>query len=216
MLGARAGAGPAIGSYELVREPGRGSFGIGLAACERRAGLELPVTPRVLAVTAAAVSVAACTHDFTVTPGDDAPLGACDPPYELRAIGDGATSSCYRFVAARATWLDAERDCEDDAPDAHLVVIDSVPEHDTVHALGSDVWVAFTDRVSEGAMTWVTDGGIDPFDNPCFFGADQNGPGEDCVIQGANACPDWFYQGCDALHAYVCERDGQPANVTRY
>jgi hypothetical protein len=139
---------------------------------------------------------------------------ACAAPYVSTPTG------CYRFVPTGVFWLTAEQDCEDDAPDGHLVVIDSVDEHFTIHGLTDtavDIWLAYTDRVIEGQMVWLAPGGIDPFPNPCFFGAATNAATTDCVTQdGTTQCGDWFYRDCNTLHAYVCERDGSPADRTRY
>jgi hypothetical protein len=150
----------------------------------------------------------------TVDASPGAP-GACAAPYTSTPLG------CHRFVATRATWLAAEQDCEDDAADAHLVVIDSVDEHFAIHQLAStaaDVWLAYTDRVTEGSLAWLTAGGLDPTSNPCFFGAGAvNAAAADCVTQdGTSTCGDWFYRSCDELHAYVCERDGAAADTARY
>ena len=140
--------------------------------------------------------------------------GACVAPYTSTPDG------CYRFVPTLAPWLTAEQDCEADAPDAHLVVIDSVDEHFTIHGVSSaavDVWIAYTDRVTEGQMLWLAAGGIDPTPNPCFFGSATNSAAADCVTQdGTTQCGDWFYRDCNSLHAYVCERDGSPADPARY
>jgi hypothetical protein len=149
-------------------------------------------------------------------PGDtpDAP-GACEPPYTSTPLG------CHRFVPTPAPWLAAEQDCEDDAAGAHLVIIDSVDEHFAIHELTTsttDVWLAYTDRVTEGSLLWLTSGGLDPTSNPCFFGPSAvNSAALDCVTQdGTSSCGDWFYRGCDELHAYVCERDGSPPDEARY
>ena len=146
-------------------------------------------------------------------PGGDA-TGACVAPYTSTPGG------CYRFVPTLTPWLAAEQACESDAPDAHLVVVDSVDEHFTIHGLSSaavDVWIAYSDRVVEGQLLWLTPGGIDPTPDPCFFGSATNSAAADCVTQdGGSQCGDWFYRDCNTLHAYVCERDGAPADPARY
>lgn len=145
----------------------------------------------------------------------DAPVG-CLPPYVMLDVG------CYRIVTAPHAWSDAEQLCEADAPDAHLVVIDSVAEHFTIHnATNSlnDVWVAYTDRVVEGAFKWLAPGGLDPLTDMCFFGAagPNNNPNTDCVTQdGPTSCGDWHVRDCGELHAFVCERDGAAADPSKY
>ena len=152
--------------------------------------------------------------------GDGPPDGRPDATAACVAPYTSTPGGCYRFVPTLAPWLTAEQDCESDAPDAHLVVIDSVDEHFTIHGLSSaavDVWLAYTDRVTEGQMVWLAPGGIDPTPNPCFFGSAVNSAAADCVTQdGTSQCGDWFYRDCNTLHAYVCERDGSPADATRY
>jgi lectin-like protein len=127
-------------------------------------------------------------------------------------------------------WLAAEQDCEADAPDAHLVVINDVNEHFAIHGFSAgtnDVWIGYTDRVTDGMMRWVTPGTkdhLDPRPDPCFFGSAANPAGASCVTQMTqNACDtgpppvgDWFYRDCKELHAYICERDGSPADPTLY
>lgn len=139
---------------------------------------------------------------------------ACVAPYSSTPDG------CYRLVPTLTPWLAAEKACEADAPDAHLVVIDSVAEHFAIHSFSAgtvDVWIAYTDRVTEGVMRWLAPGGLDPTQNSCFFGSEVNTAAANCVTQMTqNACGDWFYRDCNTLHAYVCERDGAPAELTRY
>jgi hypothetical protein len=137
--------------------------------------------------------------------GSDAAPGDCVAPYAM------ASGGCYRFVSAAAPWVDAADDCEDDAPGAHLVVIGTIAEHHTIHALSGsvlDVWLGYSDRASEGALVWVAPGGLDPTSDPCFFGATAiNSATADCVTQDATtSCGDWFYRDCADAHAYVCER----------
>lgn len=146
----------------------------------------------------------------------DAPT-TCAPPYMQMTTG------CYRFVSTQTTWLAAERDCEADTVDAHLVLIDSVEEHTVIHDLSTargafDVWVGYTDQVAEGSMRWIAPGGLDPVATSfCFFGTATNSDAFDCVTQdAANMCPDWRYRACGDLHAYVCERDGAAPDPTAY
>jgi Lectin C-type domain len=155
------------------------------------------------------------TGDGGAADGPAEAPGPCVAPYTSTPLG------CYRFVPTLAPWLAAEQDCEDDASDAHLVVIDSVDEHFAIHdvsAAAASVWLAYTDRITEGQLVWLAPGGLDPAPNPCFFGpTTANSGAADCVTQdGTTSCGDWFHRSCSELHAYVCERDGSPADATRY
>jgi len=160
----------------------------------------------------AVVGCGRVAFDPTADAAPDGSIG-CAAPY---VTVDGG---CFRFVSTPAPWLAAEQDCEDDATDAHLVVIATVAEHFTIHAMTPgvpDVWLGYTDRVTEARVAWVTDGGLDPTSNPCFFGATVNALDADCVTQNAaTSCGDWFYRRCGESHAYVCERDGsRPDSMT--
>lgn len=140
---------------------------------------------------------------------------ACVPPYAMTSGG------CYRVETTPASWLAAEAQCE--AENAHLVVIADVAEHDVVHALttgagAARAWLGYTDRVAEGTFRWVAPPGVDPSPDPCFFGANPNTAGTDCVIQdGPSHCPDWTVEDCVATtSAYVCDRDLVAIDPTSY
>ena len=130
--------------------------------------------------------------------------------------------SRYRPHLLPGSWLSAEQDCEDDAVGAHLMVVDTVDEHFLLHALTvgvPDVWIGYTDRREEGAFRWVAPGGLNPFDQTCFWDPAGlvNDLSADCVVQLTdNACGDWFVVGCGGLHAYVCECDDRPADHEAY
>lgn len=174
---------------------------------------------------AACAATAACSY-----PALPAIPTACVAPYtsvQYASAQDGSTlHGCYRLETKPTPWLDAEQDCEGDAPDAHLVVIDSVDEHYAIHTFSmsprtNDVWIGYTDLALDGTMRWPAPGGLEPERPPnpnlCFFGMQVNPAGATCVTQmTVNTCGDWFYRSCTELHAYVCERDGSPANSTAY
>lgn len=136
---------------------------------------------------------------------------ACAAPYE--ALGGG----CYRVSTTPASWPAAEAACEADG--AHLATIDDITEHFTLHALSgaagaSEIWIGYTDRVTEGAFRWVSPGGLDPSTDLCFFGpgGPVNTAAEDCVVQESiSVCGDWFVRDCTLARPYICERDGHPA-----
>jgi hypothetical protein len=153
---------------------------------------------------------------FDAAPPDAAVPVECPDDY------DEIDGSRYRFVPRAAAWLDAERDCEDDALGAHLIVVDDVDEHYVLHSLSGrmpDSWIGYTDRVDEGQLLWLGPGGLRPDDSECFWGLAgvDNGASRDCVAQDSfNTCGDWFVRSCDDLRAYVCECDDHPANRDAY
>jgi hypothetical protein len=150
-----------------------------------------------------------------VTPAADAgggdPAGPCVAPYQLVMGG------CYRVSTSFVSWPTAETACEADG--AHLATIDNVPEHSVLHTLGTgaavtEVWIGYTDHVTEGTFRWVSVGGLDPSTDKCFFGTagPVNSAEDDCVVQeSANACGDWFVRDCSLTRPYICERDGHVA-----
>lgn len=159
--------------------------------------------------------------DFGPTTGADAaldldahpsPTDPCEPPYQV------AAGSCYRVSTRFVSWPEAEADCEKDG--AHLATIIDVPEHFTLHGLSSnaavsEIWIGYTDRVTEGTFRWISPGGLDPSNNECFFGPAgvNNTGGTDCVVQESlNECGDWFVRDCVIPRPYICERDGNAAD----
>jgi hypothetical protein len=145
-------------------------------------------------------------------------VAQCPPGF---SVVDGG---CYRVVITPRTWLDAEKDCE--AVGAHLIVEDSIAEHDTSHTIAgaagvSPVWVGWSDRRGpDNVFTWVVPdlGGL-PQSNPCVFGSMEPDPGDadHCVAKTAtNSCPDYQDVSCDLPKAYICECDGQLADPSRY
>jgi|JI10StandDraft_1071094.scaffolds.fasta_scaffold09123_4 hypothetical protein len=165
------------------------------------------------ATVAALVGCGRIAYDPVTDAGDDAidaidALPACVAPYAV--VG----GSCYRMVDVPASWDAAEAACEADG--AHLVIIDSVAEHDVVHGLLGAAgvtggWVGASDRVAEDAWRWVGAGGVDLLADQCYFG--PSGPANsavlDCVASFAtNFCGDYTLFLCSDSHPYVCERDG--------
>ena len=148
--------------------------------------------------------------------GHPSPTDPCDPPYQVVA------NSCYRMSTSFVSWATVEAACE--AEGAHLSTIVDVPGHFTLHTMSgnavlTEVWIGYTDRVTEGMFRWVSVGGLDPFSDQCFFGpgGPVNNLGQNCVVQESqSACGDWFVRDCAITRPYICERDGDAAIPATY
>lgn len=172
------------------------------------------------------VGAAACGRiDYDPLGGDDDVDAAVDAAIDRD--GDGgpcptgytpSNGTCYRAVVTARDWLAAEADCEADGAGSHLAIIVDVDEHFDLHALaessgiGSEFWIAYTDRITEGTFAWIGPGGLDPSLDQCFFG--PSGPTNDttldCVVQQSSTmCGDWFVRDCATTRGYICEHDGQ-------
>jgi hypothetical protein len=140
----------------------------------------------------------------------------CAAPYQ--ALGGG----CYRVATTPASWPVAEAACQADG--AHLATIDDLAEQFTLQALSSaagvsEIWIGYTDRVTEGTFRWVSPGGLDPSTDLCYFGpgGSNNTAANDCVVQESiSVCGDWFVRDCALARLYVCERDGHAALATAF
>jgi hypothetical protein len=145
----------------------------------------------------------------------DAPDGGPCPAGYVPTSG-----SCYRVESTPRTWLAAETDCEDDGAGSHLATLIDVDEHFALHDLatlgsgGAEIWIGYTDRVTEGAFLWVSFGGLDPSTDSCFLGTSfANNAGINCVVQlSATQCMDWFVRDCGLTRPYICEHDGRSAD----
>lgn len=160
-------------------------------------------------------SLAACGRINYDPIGDDdvdAADGTCPTGYTP------LEGSCYRVVPTQRSWTAAEADCEADGDGSHLAIIVDVDEHFDLHTLseaeagGAEVWIGYTDRITEGTFQWIAGGGIDPSTDECFFGPSGpiNNATLNCVVQlSATQCGDWLVRDCTLLRPYLCEHDGQ-------
>lgn len=163
---------------------------------------------------------------------DGAPPGDVTPPDDVadvpvcqrspcRAGYQAIDGGCYRLASTPRRWLDAETDCEADG--GHLVVEDSVAEHEVIHDLAGPgrIWIGWTDRRSnDNIFVWVAPvaGGLLQ-SNPCVFGASEPdaGDADHCVAQSSpSQCPDYSDENCEIALPYICECDGNRADPSSY
>lgn len=144
--------------------------------------------------------------------GTDAPrspleAGACPQGYMARA------DTCYRANGNARSWRDAEADCEDDAVGAHLVVISTAAEAQTLRTIlddTEDYWIGSVDIVAEGVYVGVT--GM-PAVYLRWGTAEPDGGVEDCLYFEDGDIND---DECVAVFAYLCEYDGVAADPATY
>jgi hypothetical protein len=181
-----------------------------------------------------AIGLGACRFDGGGGPLDgtlvDAPPGdAAEPPPDASVdaavdagvdatvcpggyIDLGIPGSLYRIGPA-ASWLQAERACEDDSggTSTHLVVLDSDEELAAIDPRVTQAWIGLSDRRVENDFLAVTGG--HPLFQPWAPGEPNDSFGEDCVeIDGAQIND----EECNVLELFVCECDGRRADPTSY
>ncbi len=107
----------------------------------------------------------------------------------------------YKLVLEAVDWRTAADRCASLA--AHLVTVESKPEHDLVASLGRvAVWIGATDSKNEGSFEWITGAAV----------VERFAPGEPNDLGGDNDCVAlergaWWDRRCDLKHAFVCERE---------
>jgi len=134
----------------------------------------------------------------------DAPDGAplvCAAPFATTPSG-----ACHLDRSDSATWLAAEQACEQLG--AHLAVPDTAAE---AMEIRSQRWLGITDLVAEGTFRAVTGAAVSF--TSWAIGEPTGGFG-DCVFTDPQAR--WHTGPCDFPFAYVCERDGRPADPAAY
>lgn len=120
----------------------------------------------------------------------------------------------YRVVTTPAAWADAQADCADDGAGTHLAVVDDAAEQQGLAVLDLDIWLGYTDQISEGTFRWVN-GASSSFTAWAANQPDDSGGGEDCTQQ-QRAPSKWFDLSCAVALAYVCECDGIPSDPSTY
>jgi hypothetical protein len=144
---------------------------------------------------------------------DDDVVPGCPASYVQMIAG---RPQRYHVVSQPLPWADAQADCIDDAPGkTHLVVIDESAEMQGLDLLtGTDVWLGYTDRITEGTFRWVTNA-QSTFDGWAQNQPDDAGGAEDCAQQ-KRAPAKWYDLSCTDALAYVCECDGIPPDPSTY
>lgn len=131
---------------------------------------------------------------------DAAPI-VCDAPFARTPSG-----ACHLDRTETATWLAAEQDCEQLG--AHLVVPDTAAE---AMEIGNQRWIGITDLIADGTFRVVTGAAI----SFTHWAIGEPGSGfGDCVFADPQAR--WHTGPCSFPFAYVCERDGRPADPSAY
>ena len=152
----------------------------------------------------------------------DAPAGPqCPAGYAAIPTLLGSTSM-YRFVSApQLSWIDAERDCEDDGDSTnrptHLIVLDDAAERAAMIAgpLGvggsiNDQWIGLTDLPDEDeAFVYVTNQ-----QTTLALAPGSDAVNKDCVrIKDSGAAE---ARDCADTNRYVCECDAFSAMPNRF
>uniref|UniRef100_S4RDE0 C-type lectin domain-containing protein n=1 Tax=Petromyzon marinus TaxID=7757 RepID=S4RDE0_PETMA len=136
---------------------------------------------------------------------------SCEPGWH------GFGGRCYRYVAERLPWAEAEEACR--SVGGHLASIASRDENNFILALGSDYqWIGLNDRFSEGDFHW-SDGSQLSFEHwrpqqpDSFFSS-----GEDCVVLIWHEEGEWNDVPCTYHLPFCCEtqpgRCGHPPIVS--
>lgn len=138
--------------------------------------------------------------------------GECPPGYMF------AGTSCYRPVVnpgVEPVWLVAEQLCEADEVGAHLAVIDTAAEAQTVGSVvGSSImdhWIGASGIVTSGVFLTVTNL---PIPYAKWAAGEPDGSGDCLSLSTADAA--LHDRPCFDVDDYVCEYDGIAAVPAAY
>lgn len=115
---------------------------------------------------------------------------------------------CYKYVASRMTWADAELHCV--SLKANLVSIHSLEENNFVVNLINNfdparhyTWIGLSDHHKEARWMW-SDGCPVSFTRWSASQPDNAGGNEDCVEIFWNGSPSWNDRLCSSPSPFVC------------
>ncbi|XP_008296434.1 lactose-binding lectin l-2-like [Stegastes partitus] len=144
-------------------------------------------------------------------------LGAVVPPNEQRLVLERGTcpmfwysynGRCYKYVASRLTWADAELHCLSEG--ANLVSIHSLQEHNFVNSLIENfdparayTWIGLSDIHKEGSWMW-SDGLQDKFVYFATGKPDNEAGQEHCAHTSWGPHFQWSDAPCSVTYAFVC------------
>ncbi|XP_042362729.1 lactose-binding lectin l-2-like [Plectropomus leopardus] len=116
---------------------------------------------------------------------------------------------CYKYVATRMTWADAELHCVSEG--TNLVSIHSLDEHNFVKALIKHfdsaqgwTWIGLSDIHKEGRWMWSDGSAV----NFTLWGAgqpDNAGGNEHCGHKNIGSELKWNDHQCSQTFPFVCE-----------
>ncbi|XP_023930741.1 macrophage mannose receptor 1-like [Lingula anatina] len=135
--------------------------------------------------------------------------GSCEPGWE------GFAFSCYYFSGETASWLDAQKACQN--KNAHLVKVNNAREMSFIdRKLTADSWLGLNDRQSEAHWVWhdktpakYTNWGPGKPDNAEYR------HGEQCAaVMRGHLKGLWDDMICSDKLAYVCQKDIGPKTTS--
>ncbi|XP_042362980.1 lactose-binding lectin l-2-like [Plectropomus leopardus] len=122
----------------------------------------------------------------------------------------GFNGRCYKYIATRMTWADAEIHCMSEG--AHLVSIHSADEQNFIRSLIRNfdhaegyTWIGLSDTHKEG--TWMWSDGTDVNFSYWYPGEPNNyGGHENCVHNNYNKESKWNDRPCSRSLPFVCAK----------
>jgi Lectin C-type domain len=168
-------------------------------------------------------SIETCAASVVVDAGAARPdafdPGVCPPTY---TISLPSTTSRYRLASSGLDWTTANGTCAADQTSpkgfTHLVVFADRQEQTDLEAIVGDVWVGYSDRISEGTFLATTSEPIGDYvalHSPAWAAGEPNaGVNEDCaeiILEGG-----LNDNNCALTRMYVCECDGYANDPSHY
>lgn len=167
-------------------------------------------------------AIEACAA-IVVDAGADGPdafdPSVCPSTYTIRLP---STTSRYRLASNGLDWTNANGACVADQTSpkgfTHLVVFADRQEQTELEAIVDDVWVGYSDRITEGTFLAITSEPIGDYvtpHSPAWAPGEPNaGVNEDCaeiILEGG-----LNDNNCALTRMFVCECDGYANDPSRY